>query len=269
MPTRLLREDILTSERVDQLDAPAEVFYRRLMSKVDDYGLYDARPAILRSQLYALRLDRVREADIARWIAACEKAGLIALYEVTAKPYLQMLDTRWSARSEPKFPLRTPENSCKQLKTVAPVFGVVDEGVVGDVVGGKRTRKRGAPAFPKPDDVDDQVWQDWLQLRKAKRAPVTTTALEGARAEAKKADMPLEDFLRVWCRRGSQGLEAEWLKPEERKRPGASQGDAGWRAEQKARTMAAVPGIADPALRAKTVIDAETGGGQHAAIGLG
>lgn len=139
MPNRILREGILTSDRVDSLDAAAEVFYRRLMSKVDDHGLYDGRPAILRANLYPLRVDRVREADISRWIAACEKAGLIALYQVDGKPYLQMLDTKWIARTEPKYPkpppdigasLRASANNCAQVQTDARL--VVD--VVGDVV---------------------------------------------------------------------------------------------------------------------------------------
>lgn len=134
MPSRLLREGILSSDRIDHLDFPAEVFYRRLMSKVDDYGLFDARPSILRSSLYPLRVDRVREADIARWIAACEMAGVIALYVHGGKPYGQMVDTEWQTRSEPKHPLppwgkgkpaRAVENNCKQPKTPVPVFGDV------------------------------------------------------------------------------------------------------------------------------------------------
>jgi hypothetical protein len=137
MPSRLLREGILNSDRIEQLDAAAEVFYRRLMSKVDDHGLYDARPSILRASLYPLRVDRVREADISRWIAACEKAGLIALYAHEQKPYLQMLDTRWIARSEPKFPLRTLENTCVQPGATVPVVVV---GVVVEDGGGKRVR---------------------------------------------------------------------------------------------------------------------------------
>ena len=79
-------------------------------------------------------------------------------------------------------------------------------------------RKRSTPAAPLqcPPDVDAQVWADWLALRKAKKAPVTATVLKGAQVEAGKAGMSLEAFLVVWCRRGSQGLEAAWLKPEER-----------------------------------------------------
>mgnify|MGYP003441332381 FL=1 len=149
MPSRLLREGILTSDRVDQLDNAAEVFYRRLMSKVDDHGLYDARPSILRSSLYPLRVDRVREADITRWIAACEKAGVIALYQHDGKPYLQMVDTRWQARSEPKYPMPTPENSCKQEKTPVPVFGVGV--VVGDV----------DMAAPVGAELFDEFWAEY------------------------------------------------------------------------------------------------------------
>jgi uncharacterized protein YdaU (DUF1376 family) len=81
------------------------------------------------------------------------------------------------------------------------------------------------PKVPKPEQVDAEVWADWLALRKAKRAPVTATVLKGAIAEAGKAGMPLEAFLRVWCRRGSQGLEAAWLRPDE----AAAGGSAGAR----------------------------------------
>lgn len=70
---------------------------------------------------------------------------------------------------------------------------------------------------PKPDDVDQQVWDDWLQLRKGKKAAVTETVIAGAAKQAQIAGMRLNDFLAVWCRRGSQGLEAAWLKPEERR----------------------------------------------------
>lgn len=79
-----------------------------------------------------------------------------------------------------------------------------------------RKRSTPTPTIARPDDVDEQTWADWLALRKAKRAPVTATVVSIARAESDKAGMPLEAFLRVWCSRGSQGLEAAWIKPHER-----------------------------------------------------
>jgi hypothetical protein len=76
--------------------------------------------------------------------------------------------------------------------------------------------KERATSVACPPDVDQQIWDDWKQLRKAKKAPVTETVVSSARKEAIKANMSFSDFLSVWCARGSQGLQAEWLKPEEK-----------------------------------------------------
>lgn len=80
----------------------------------------------------------------------------------------------------------------------------------------KAARERAAPPTPCPDGVAEQVWADWLALRKAKRAPVNATVVQEAQAESVKAGLSFEAFLRAWCARGSQGLQAEWLKPSER-----------------------------------------------------
>jgi hypothetical protein len=157
MPSRIIREDILTSSRIDELDPPAEVFYRRLLSKCDDHGLYDARPAILRASLFPLRIDRVREADCSRWMAACQKAGLIVLYSHDGRPYLQVLNTRWAARSEPKYPLPPSVNSCTQVQTLVPV--VVDV-VVSESVVDKPAKPARSPtkvAMPEGFCLSDKV----------------------------------------------------------------------------------------------------------------
>jgi hypothetical protein len=157
----LIREGIISSDRVDQLDWQAEVFYRRLMSKVDDHGLYDARLSMLRSSLYPLRVDRVREADITRWMATCQKAGLIVLYEADGKPFLKMLDTGWDERSKAKYPL-PPENICKQVLTTESKSTVV----VGVVEGVGGPRKRGSPKRPLPKDfsISERV-RSWAHER--------------------------------------------------------------------------------------------------------
>lgn len=67
-----------------------------------------------------------------------------------------------------------------------------------------------------PSGVEEQVWEDWLSLRKAKKAPVTQTVVYSAMAEAEKAGLELNDFFKIWCMRGSQGMSAEWIKPEEK-----------------------------------------------------
>lgn len=80
----------------------------------------------------------------------------------------------------------------------------------------KKEKSAVAPVVQKPEEVSQQVWGDWLQLRKTKRATVSATVIAEAKCEADKAGLTLERFFAVWCARGSQGLVAEWLKPNER-----------------------------------------------------
>lgn len=165
MPNRIVREGILNSDRVNALDWPSEVFYRRLLNKVDDHGLFDARPAVLRTSLYPLKVDRVREADCSRWLAECEKAGLIVLYKVDEKPYLKVLDTRWNVRSEPKFP-KPPSamsHNCAQLQATAPVVEVV---VVDEDEDEKnKARQRATPARPGSEYVPSKAVIEWAKAK--------------------------------------------------------------------------------------------------------
>lgn len=135
MPNRIVRDAILSSERVASLGWPEEVFYRRLMSIVDDFGRYEANPQLLRSRCYPLQTDNVRAADISRWMAACQKAGLILGYEVAGKQYLEVLNFGQQQRTASKFPPPPPvDNKCQQGisndRLGVSVFGVVSEGVV-------------------------------------------------------------------------------------------------------------------------------------------
>ena len=104
-------------------------------------------------------------------------------------------------------------------------------------------RKRVAPpaAIAKPDDVDQQTWGDWVALRTKKRATVSITVVEEARRECAKAGLTLERFLQVWCMRGSQGLEAAWLKPDER---GHATGETAYQRSMRERIEEAAPSIA-------------------------
>lgn len=105
MPNRILREKIIKSEMVNRLSWAAEVFYRRLMSVVDDFGLYDARPGLLRTDLFGLRIDRVPESDLVKWMNECSDAGLIRLYTVDNKPYLEVLQFNQTIRvKRSKYP---------------------------------------------------------------------------------------------------------------------------------------------------------------------
>lgn len=71
-------------------------------------------------------------------------------------------------------------------------------------------RKRAARTPARPAEVAESVWQDFQAIRKAKRAPLTDTALEGIRREAAKAGLGLGDAIAYCCEAGWQGFNAGW-----------------------------------------------------------
>jgi DNA-binding transcriptional regulator YhcF (GntR family) len=75
-----------------------------------------------------------------------------------------------------------------------------------------RNKKSSATQIEKPAGVSDQVWDDFLAHRKAKRAPLSQTALTVIAREAEKASVTLEEALIVCLTRGWQGFNAEWMK---------------------------------------------------------
>lgn len=214
MPNRILRDGILTSEAVNRLGWAEEVFYRRLMSVVDDFGRFYAAPKLLRAACYPLHIDKVSDSDIGKWLSACETAALVRVYPAPdGKRYLELMNFRQQVRAkDSKFPSCDAQmhSTCTADAQQVLADAHLDVSVFGDVdEGDKAPRKRDVP----PDGVSDSVWQDFKALRRAKKAAITDTAIDGIRREAEKAGMTLDAAMREMCTRGWQGFKADWMTP--------------------------------------------------------
>ena len=66
--------------------------------------------------------------------------------------------------------------------------------------------------YGSPEGVLPEVWQDFVQQRKAKRAAITETAIKGIQREANKAGITLNAALQEICARGWTGFKAEWMQ---------------------------------------------------------
>ena len=80
-------------------------------------------------------------------------------------------------------------------------------------------RTKRATQIEKPSGVSEQVWNDFIALRKAKRAPLSPTALSVIAKEAEKAAMHIEEALTECVTRGWQSFKAEWMKPKTTTKP--------------------------------------------------
>lgn len=99
------------------------------------------------------------------------------------------------------------ESSLSRLDETLPLFDGQPQAQKDEPKQAKKTRtKKPNTLAEKPDDVDEQVWNDFLTVRKAKRAPVTPTAVEGIQREAQKAGISLNEAIKVIVTRGWQGF---------------------------------------------------------------
>lgn len=64
----------------------------------------------------------------------------------------------------------------------------------------------------RPETVSEQVWDDFQALRRAKKAPLTNSAISRIEKEAGKAGILLEAALIECCARGWTGFKADWMQ---------------------------------------------------------
>ena len=206
MPTRYLKPGIRDSELIDGLSPMAEVMFYRLLVTVDDFGRFDARPAMIKSQCFPIK-EKITPKHCEEAIKELCEAGLVMVYVVDQKPYLQILKWDNVPRSkESKFPAHSDD--CAQMyasvckpRTVLPVTETVTKTETRNI--------NNEP--PAPEGVSEQVWQDFKKSRKTMRAAITQSAIDGIQREANKAGWTMEAALMECCARGWRGFKAEWV----------------------------------------------------------
>jgi hypothetical protein len=118
MPSRIVREGINTSSKINALSPLAELFYRRLMTVADDYGRFYANPATLRGACWPTCPEKVTETQILGWLSECLATAnqLLIKYSSGGAEYIQIENFGQQTRGKSKFPEPTENNlliNCK------------------------------------------------------------------------------------------------------------------------------------------------------------
>ena len=69
-----------------------------------------------------------------------------------------------------------------------------------------RDRPPLAPQIARPDDVGQQVWDDWCKHREKKRATITKTVIDGLRERGIESGYTLEGVMKFVVAAGTQGF---------------------------------------------------------------
>ena len=101
MPQRFLRPGITDSDKWNSVSEPAQNLFIRLLTRVDDFGRFDGRPAVIVGSVYsvwnALNPMSARcPHDVSVMLSELYRSGLIILYENGGKRFLQL--EQWTER---------------------------------------------------------------------------------------------------------------------------------------------------------------------------
>jgi hypothetical protein len=204
MPTRYLKSGVRDSESIDKLSPLAETLFYRLLVTVDDFGRFDARPAMIKANCFPIK-ESVTLNKCKDLVSELQESGLIHVYESDGKQYLQMC--KWDNKPralESKFP--APEYNDMQMYT-----SVCNKHTDAPLTETETKTETKTKTDITPEGVSQSVWQDFKTLRKAKKAPITQRVIDGMREQADIAGWTLEQAMSECCVRGWQAFKAEWV----------------------------------------------------------
>jgi uncharacterized protein YdaU (DUF1376 family) len=81
-----------------------------------------------------------------------------------------------------------------------------------ETINNNKDKKTVANKLACPKSVDQQVWDDWLAIRRAKKLPLTETAWKQILAEIDKSGLAVDVVIKECCLRGWAAFKVAWLK---------------------------------------------------------
>ena len=245
--SRNIKPAIMDNETLAELPPVSRLLFVYLWMLADREGRLEDRPK--RIAVQALPYDS--DVDVNTMLDGLAKQGFIVRYEAAGGKYIQITNfkkhqtphVRESASVIPPMPQNSDGNVPKHdlggdkevpkhdlgsaLSSPRSPDSLIPDSLIPDSGDVDTPRKRGH-AHPI-DGISETLLQDFLEVRKAKRAgKLTPTAIAGIKREAEKAGLTLEQAITACCEYGWQGFNAGWYaerarnseKPNARASPG-------------------------------------------------
>lgn len=251
MPNRLIRDGLLESEAVLSLPAEGRWLYVAILLSADDVGLFEATPfklarrADIKREMVEKLLSMLVDADLVRLYAGdgirtfgfiprfgqrlqikrakhpLPPVSLLAGDDDAISKINNLASQPTVSHGEPRLdngdPRSEPEPEPEPEKVDRECSGV-EKREIARPPPAKPAAPKGAKRAQAELDmllfhgVGEQQASDWLALRKAKKLPLTKTAMEGLAREAGEAGLSVHEAVTEAVERGWGGFRAQWLR---------------------------------------------------------
>lgn len=227
MPDRIIRDELLTSERYWSVSDESRLLYIHLLLCADDTARYTGQNFSLRTRCFAGRPIEAERMECL--LAELVSRDLIRLYEVAGERFvfipryrqrLRFTNSRFPAPPVEVSDLSLEKSDLSQTQDRLKTDSSQTQDRRSEV---KRREvlhtpkpsvspvKQSNPKYQKPDDVEQSVWDDFVAHRKRKRGAITELVMQSIRSEAEKAGWSLNDALKETVIRNWQTFKSDWV----------------------------------------------------------
>lgn len=133
-------------------------------------------------------------------------------HRVYYKLNLECIDAefgQWQTEQSPKGGNSSPPNDENAIRGCRKTQSVNKAETTTETTA--KNTSASANVIQRPESVSEQVWKDWLVIRKKKGAPLTETAWSLMTSQAAKAGWPIEKAIEECCLRNWQSFKADWV----------------------------------------------------------
>lgn len=194
---------------------PLRIAFAGLWTACDRQGRFRWKPRALK--LDVLPYD---DLDFSRVLDALTTCGFVVRYENNGEDFGCI--PSWSLHQiinnrESESILPSPEESTTYTRESRVDDASSTPLILAQVEGkGREEERKGkknkeSALVARPDFVDEQIWNDWLVIRKKKNAPLTETAWNLMTNEVSKAGWQMQKAIQECCLRNWASFKAEWV----------------------------------------------------------
>jgi hypothetical protein len=201
---RTIKPEFFTSEDIVGLSPMARLLYIALWCEADREGRFTWKP-----KTFKMRYFPGDSANVDKLCGEVRDAALVLVYVVNDIEYAfiptfhshQHINPREAKSQLPEPPANV--QTTREAR-VSDASARVSDAQVGK-------EGKGKEYIAPPDGVSASVWQDYQNHRKAKKATVSNTVIDGMRADAKSVGLTLEQAMQMQIKRGWTGFEPSWV----------------------------------------------------------
>ncbi len=186
--SRMIKPEFWDDEKLATISRDARLTFIGMWTHSDDYGVVKGHPAWLKNKIYPY--EEIKQSEFQKWLNELEKLLCILPFECEGEKYFYIrafikhqVINRPSQQRNPEPPQQIIDDS---MNTHGVLTDETETETETETEKKPKKKASGKPDFCLPPEIDEQVWKEFVIMRKEIKAPLTNGAIKLTLEELEK-----------------------------------------------------------------------------------